>query len=103
MFSPDDEIGHLRVDKLLKMIQYMKKFSSNLEIVKRWSTNSRKQGDAMGWADVDMQMKVPKEDAEAMDQNHAPLSAQVHTPTEFDEAPFVAQSRRSQKSHFSFQ
>ena len=45
MFSPEDEIGHLRVDKLLKMIQYMKKFNLNLEIIKRSSTNSRKQGD----------------------------------------------------------
>ena len=70
MFSPEDVIGPKREDKLLHIIQYVKKYNLAFEMIRRWYFNVFQDDatlrDVTGWTDVTVTVpeKVKEEDLE---------------------------------------
>ena len=81
MFGPEDVIGPEREDKLLKIIQYVKKYNLTFEMIRRWYSNVFKIDDAVrdvtGWTDVTV--TVP-EKAKEEDLEKAYLTAKSKAP-----------------------
>ena len=79
MFDPDDDAGNLRDKMLLKMIQYMKKYNLNIEIIKRGTKNiSKQKGGAAKAPEVVLTQSGSSQSVRrtaakstAMDRNHA--------------------------------
>jgi hypothetical protein len=53
IFNPEDAVGPRREDKLLKLVQYVKRYNLTFEIIQRWYSNALKSHDreVAGWKD----------------------------------------------------
>lgn len=87
IFSPDDDIGPRREDKLLRIIQYVKRHNLNFDTIRRWYSRiifdeDDAPRDASGWKGVAVAVPAKMEDpvGAALDVEEAQMTTTSKAP-----------------------